>query len=188
MSDKKEESEPSTLSEAQAEEAVAKAEFEAAKEEAQQAKPDDGTLRSTTISDAVTASEAVAATEAAYEAAKEKAKAANKENLAEFETIRAELEAKEVASLSDAQAKESAMTDIVCTISENAGEEGKLYGSVSPADIVENLHSQGFEVEKRDIHIPEAIRYIGEYEVTVSLYAEVLVTVKVIVIAATENE
>ena len=97
-------------------------------------------------------------------------------------------EAKEASDLSDAQAKESAMTDIVCTITANAGEEGKLYGSVSPADIVENLHSQGFEVEKRDIHIPEAIRHIGEYEVTVSLYAEVLVTVKVIVIAAAENE
>ena len=117
-----------------------------------------------------------------------KAKPANKANLAAFETIKAELEAKEAAAFSDAQTKESAMTDIVCTISANAGEEGKLYGSVSPADIVENLHSQGFEVEKRDIHMPEAIRHIGEYEVTVSLYAEVLVTVKVIVIAATENE
>ena len=80
------------------------------------------------------------------------------------------------------------MTDIVCTISANAGEEGKLYGSVSPADIVENLHSQGFKVEKRDIHMPEAIRHTGEYEITVSIYAEVTVTVKVIVLAATENE
>ena len=117
-----------------------------------------------------------------------KAKPANKANLAAFETIRAELEAKEAAALSDAQTKESEMTDIVCTISANAGEEGKLYGSVSPADIVENLHAQGFEVEKRNIHIQEAILHIGEYEVTVSLYAEILVTVKVIVIAATENE
>ena len=117
-----------------------------------------------------------------------KAKPANKSNLAAFDKIRAELEAKEVAALSDAQAKETAMTDIICTISVNAGEEGKLYGSVSPADIVENLHSQGFDVEKRDIHMPEAIRYIGEYEVTVSLYAEVLVTVKVIVLATTEKE
>ena len=117
-----------------------------------------------------------------------KAKPANKSNLAAFETIRAELEAKEAAALSEAQTKESAMTDIVCTISANAGEEGKLYGAVSPADIVENLHSQGFEVEKRDIHLPESIRHIGEYEVTVSLYAEILVTVKVIVLAATENE
>ena len=69
-----------------------------------------------------------------------KAKPANKENLAAFEAIRTELEAKEAAALSDAQTKESAMTDIVCTISANAGEEGKLYGSVSPANIVENLH------------------------------------------------
>jgi len=53
-----------------------------------------------------------------------KAKPANKENLAAFETIRAELEEKAATALSDAQAKESAMTDIVCTISANAGEEG----------------------------------------------------------------
>ena len=71
-----------------------------------------------------------------------KAKPANKANLAAFEKIRSELEAKEATALSEAQAKESAMTDIVCTISANAGEEGKLYGSVSPADIVENLHSK----------------------------------------------
>ena len=117
-----------------------------------------------------------------------KAKPANKANMAAFKTIRAELEAKEVTALSDAQAKESAMKDMVCTISANAGEEGKLYGSVSPADIVENLLSQGIEVERRDINIPEAIRNTGEYEITVSLYAEVVVTVKVIVIAATEPE
>ena len=94
MSDKKEESKPSTLSEAQAEEAVAKAEFEAAKEEAQQAKPDDDILRSTTISDAVTASEAVTAAEAAYEAAMEKAKAARATSEAvwktEYEAAKAE--------------------------------------------------------------------------------------------------
>ena len=117
-----------------------------------------------------------------------KAKPVNKANLAAFETIREELETKEAAALSEAQTKEVAMKDIVCTISANAGEEGKLYGSVSPADIVESLHSQGFEVEKRDINMPEAIRHTGEYEISVSIYAEVIVTVKVIVIATTENE
>ena len=117
-----------------------------------------------------------------------KAKPLNKANLAAFETIRTELEAKEKAALSEAQTKEAAMKDIICTISANAGEEGKLYGSVSPADIVESLHFQGFEVEKRDINMPEAIRHTGEYEITVSIYAEVTVTVKVIVLAATENE
>ncbi len=97
-------------------------------------------------------------------------------------------EAKEAAALSDAQTLETAMKDVVCTISANAGEEGKLYGSVSTADIAENLLEQGFEVEKRDINMPEAIRNTGEYEITVSLYAEVVVPVKVVVIAATETE
>jgi len=106
VSEKKDEAQPSTLSEAQAEEAVAKAEFEAAKAEAQQAKPDDDTLRSTTISDAVAASEAVAATEAAYEAAKEKAKAARATSeavwKAEYEAAKAEAgEARPTGQFSD---------------------------------------------------------------------------------------
>ena len=117
-----------------------------------------------------------------------KAKPANKSNLAAFETIRADLEAKQATALLDAQTKESAMKDIVCNISANAGEEGKLYGSVSSTDIAENLLAQGIEVEKRDINISEAIRHTGEYEVTVSLYAEVVVTVKIIVSASTEIE
>jgi colicin import membrane protein len=67
---------PSSLSEAQAEAAAAHAEYEAAKEAAEQAKPDDGTLRPITISDAVAASEAAAEAEVAYKAAEGKLKAA----------------------------------------------------------------------------------------------------------------
>ena len=70
MSDKKEESQPSTLSEAEAEQALAKAEYEAAKENAEEAKPSDGTLRTTKISDSVAATETVAQAEIAYETAK----------------------------------------------------------------------------------------------------------------------
>jgi len=117
-----------------------------------------------------------------------KAKPATKENLAEFELIKAELEKKEAAALVNAQAKESEMTDITCSITANAGEEGKLFGSVGPVDIVKNLHDQGFEVEKRDVNMPEAIRYTGEYEVTVALHADIVVPVKVLVEASTEEE
>ena len=67
---------PSSLSEAQAEAAAAHAEYEAAKEAAEHAKPDDGTLRPTTISDAVAASETAAGAEAAYKEAEQKLKAA----------------------------------------------------------------------------------------------------------------
>ncbi len=117
-----------------------------------------------------------------------KAKPATKENLAEFELIKAELEKKEAAALTDAQTKESEMTDITCNITANAGEEGKLFGSVGPVDIVKSLHDQGFEIEKRDVNMPEAIRYIGEYEVTVSLHTDIVVPVKVLVEASTEEE
>ena len=94
MSDDKEKTTPSTLSEAEAEEAVAKAEYEAAKEEATEAKPADGTLGTTTISDAVAASDATAKAEVAYEAAIEKVKAARAASEAawkvEYEAIKAE--------------------------------------------------------------------------------------------------
>jgi len=90
--------------------------------------------------------------------------------------------------LTDAQAKESKMTDIICNIAANAGEEGKLFGSVGPVDIVKSLHDQGFEVEKRDINMPEAIRYTGEYEVNVALHTDIVVPVKVLVEASTEEE
>jgi len=106
VSDKKEESQPSTLSEAEAERALAKAEYEAAKEEAEEAKPTDGTLRTTTISDAVDTSEGIAQAEAAYEAAKTKVKAAREASeaawKAEYEAIKAEAgEKREAGQFSD---------------------------------------------------------------------------------------
>ena len=106
VSDKKEESQPSTLSEAEAEQALAKAEYEAVKEEAEEAKPTDGTLRTTTISDAVDTSEGIAQAEAAYEAAKTKVKAAREASeaawKAEYEAIKAEAgEKREAGQFSD---------------------------------------------------------------------------------------
>jgi len=106
VSDKKEGSKPSTLSEAEAEQALAKAEYEAAKEGAEEAKPADGTLRTSTISDAVDASEGISQAEAAYEAAKTKVKAAREASeaawKAEYEAIKAEAgEKREVGQFSN---------------------------------------------------------------------------------------
>jgi len=106
MSEDKEETQPSTLSEAEAAEAVAKAEYEAAKEEAAEARPDDGTLRTTTISDAVAASEVAAKAEAAYEVAMKKVEAARATSEAawkkEYEAIKAEVvETKETGQFSN---------------------------------------------------------------------------------------
>ena len=106
MSDGKEETQPSTLSEAEADKAVAKAEYEAAKEEAAEAKPADGMLRTTTISDAVAASEAAAKAEATYEEAMKKVEAARATSEAawkkEYEAVKVEaVETKETGQFSD---------------------------------------------------------------------------------------
>lgn len=116
-----------------------------------------------------------------------KAKPATKANMAEFEAIKAELEAKEAAALAAAQAVEAKMTGATCTIVANAGDEGKLFGSITTADIVGSLAEQGFEVEKRDVNMSEAIRHTGEYEVSVSLHTDITVAVQVVVEAAAEE-
>ncbi|HIL42372.1 MAG TPA: 50S ribosomal protein L9 [Gammaproteobacteria bacterium] len=115
---------------------------------------------------------------------KGKAKPATKANLAEFELIKAELVAREADILSTAQTLEAAMIDIVCTITANASEEGKLYGSVSAADIVSSLASMGHEVEKRDVNMSDAIHHVGEYQVSVALHTDIVVNIKVIVVAS----
>lgn len=113
-----------------------------------------------------------------------KAKPATKANLAEFELIKAELQANEAKTLKAAQALELKMTDTVCNIQANAGEEGKLFGSINATDIQTSLAASGFEVEKRDINMPEAIRHIGEYDISVDLYTDIAVSIKVIVEAS----
>lgn len=116
-----------------------------------------------------------------------KAKPATKANMAEFEAIKADLKAKQAQALKAAQALEEKMVDCLINISANAGDEGKLFGSVSVSDIVDALSTQGFEVEKRDINMPEAMRYVGEYEISVSLHADILVPIKVVVEASEEE-
>ena len=117
-----------------------------------------------------------------------KAKPATTANLAEFEIIKADLQAKEALALKDAQAKAETMSGVVCTIAANAGDEGKLFGSIGTADIVANLAASGYDVEKRDVNMPEAIRHIGEYDISVSLHTDINVAVKVVVEASEDEE
>jgi large subunit ribosomal protein L9 len=116
-----------------------------------------------------------------------KAKPATKANLAEFETIRAELEAKEAASKDKAVRIQEKMNGVEVSIIANASEEGKLFGSVGPAEIAAALVESGFEVEKRDVDLSEVIRNVGEYEASVSLWADVNANIKVVV-SATDSE
>ena len=111
-----------------------------------------------------------------------KAVPANEANIAEFEARRAELEKKAAEVLAEAQSRAEKIAEVgAITIKANAGDEGKLFGSIGVSDIVTAAKDAGFEVERREVSLPEAIRNIGEYEVTFQLHSDVAQTVQLII-------
>jgi large subunit ribosomal protein L9 len=113
-----------------------------------------------------------------------KAKRATQNNIAAFEARRAELEAAEAARLTAAQAQAAAMTDMVVTVAQKAGVDGKLFGSVTNADIAEALGKAGQAVEKMNVRMPDGpLKTLGEHGVTVALHQDVVVEIKVLVVA-----
>ena len=113
-----------------------------------------------------------------------KAVPASKANLEAFEQKRTEYEAKANKLLADAQARAAAFADAEATISANASPEGKLFGSVGPREIAEAFSAQGKALEKSEVIMPEgAIHNTGDYEVEISLHADVKAPVKVHVVA-----
>ena len=72
---------------------------------------------------------------------------------------------------------------LTLTIPGKAGEEGKLFGSVTAADIAEAIAAQGHEVDRRRIELDQPIRHVGEHTVAVRLHPEVHADVRVTVVA-----
>ena len=112
-----------------------------------------------------------------------KAVPATAANLADFEARRAEFEAKAKAQLESAEGRRAALEGVEVTIAANASAEGKLFGSVTPRDIAEQLTKLGHKVDKSEVVMGEGpFRRTGEYEVVVRLHADVEQPVKVIVV------
>ena len=110
----------------------------------------------------------------AYEAT-----AGNKKRL---EQERARLEAAEGERRGSAQELATKIEQVSLTFSARVGEEGKLFGSVTTADIAHELEKQGIHVEKRQIDLHEPIKALGVYRVPVRLHADVKPEVRVWVI------
>ena len=109
---------------------------------------------------------------------------ATEDNRKDFEARRAELEAAALKRRSAAEQRAAALTDQEITIVARSAEEGKLYGSVGTQDIADALNAKNLEVVKAEVRMPEgAIREVGEYNVAIQLEAELLVDVKVTVVA-----
>jgi large subunit ribosomal protein L9 len=118
-----------------------------------------------------------------------KATLATAENKAKFELRRAELEAKAAAELAAAQARAKKLEGLVIKLEMQAGTEGKLFGSVGTVDIAEAINTQGVEVERSEIRLPDGpLRSVGEHKVALHLHTDVNVEVTVVIEAAeTDN-
>lgn len=114
---------------------------------------------------------------------KGKAKRATPANVAEFEARRVELERVAGEKLAEAQALGEKVNGLMVQITSKAGVDGRLFGSVTNADIAEALAKQGFDIPKASVRMPEGpIKTIGDSQVEVALHTDVVVAITVSVL------
>jgi large subunit ribosomal protein L9 len=114
---------------------------------------------------------------------KGKAKRANAANLAEFQARRAELEKVQAAALAAATEKAAKLEGLMVQITQKAGVDGRLFGSVTNHDIADALKAQGIEVEKGDIRMPLGpLKQIGDHPLVVDLHTDVHANITVSVL------
>jgi large subunit ribosomal protein L9 len=114
---------------------------------------------------------------------KGKAKRANAANLAEFQARRAELEKVQAAALAAATEKAAKLEGLMVQITQKAGVDGRLFGSVTNHDIADALKAQGIEVEKGDIRMPLGpLKQIGDHPLVVDLHTDVQANITVSVL------
>jgi large subunit ribosomal protein L9 len=112
-----------------------------------------------------------------------KAKRATQANIAEFEKRRTELEAAQTASLTSAQERAAKLDGLLVQITQKAGVDGKLFGSVTNIDIAEALKAQGFEVPRSAIRMPQGpLKVVGDQPIKIALHTDVVVTITVSVL------
>ena len=111
-----------------------------------------------------------------------RAKRATPANLAEFEARRAELERLAAEKLAAAQALAAKVEGMSLKMSRKAGVDGRLFGSVTNADVAEALVANGVKIEKSAVRMPNGpIKMISETQLEVALHTDVIVTVSVTV-------
>ncbi|MDI6745597.1 MAG: 50S ribosomal protein L9 [Rhodocyclaceae bacterium] len=111
------------------------------------------------------------------------AKRATPENMKVFEARRAELEKLAAEKLAGAQAVAAKLEGMKVEITRKAGVDGRLFGSVSPADVAEALTAQGVETDKAAVRMPDGLlKTTGEFVLEVSPHADVLANVTVVVV------
>jgi large subunit ribosomal protein L9 len=115
------------------------------------------------------------------------ARRATEAALKEFEVRRAELEKAAADKLASAQSLGERMTGLTVQIAQKAGVDGRLFGSVTNADIAEALKAKGFEIVKSQVRLPNGpLKTVGEFPVNVAPHTDVVVEITVKVVAEVE--
>lgn len=115
-----------------------------------------------------------------------RARRATENNKAEFAAKRAELEKAAAEKLSGAQAQGEKLAGTTVKLTQKAGVDGRLFGSVTNADIAEELTKQGYPVVKAQVRMPNGpIKLVGDSAVSVALHTDVVVEINVTVYGET---
>jgi len=113
-----------------------------------------------------------------------KAVSATAKNVADFEVRRAGLEAAAAAKIAEATARAEKLAALEVTIAANAGDEGRLFGSIGTRDIADAITAAGVAVTKAEVRLPAGVlREVGQYDINVQLHAEVIQAVKLVIVA-----
>jgi large subunit ribosomal protein L9 len=114
---------------------------------------------------------------------KGKAKRATEANIAEFENRRTELEKAQNDILAAARERAARLEGLTVQVSQKAGVDGRLFGSVTNYDIAEALKAQGFEVSKSVVRLPHGpLKQVGDYDIVLDLHSDVKASIKVSVL------
>ena len=112
-----------------------------------------------------------------------KARRATEKNLKEFENRRSELEKKANEQLTGSQERAAKLEGMKIEITQKAGADGRLFGSVTNADIAESLGKQGLTVKKAEIRMPTGtLKHVGEFPIVIQLHSDVLANIMVVVV------
>ena len=112
-----------------------------------------------------------------------KARRATESAIADFEARRAELEKLAAEKLAAAEAVGAKLKDLVLEVSQKAGVDGRLFGSVTNHDVAEALKAKGFSIEKASIRMPTGpLKIVGDHPLSVAVHTDVVVEITVQVI------
>jgi large subunit ribosomal protein L9 len=108
---------------------------------------------------------------------------ANEANKAVIEQMKSSAARRSASEKAVAEALVAKLEPVVLSFTRKSGEEGRLFGSVTSADIATELASNGFEIDRRKIQLPEPLKSVGDFNVAIKLHREVTAQIKVKVVA-----